>query len=70
MDRFNPHHKHTDFLIGNTYKIRDWKWNEWRDKRSIEEIKQDISLRKAVNQLENEFMAILGAKRVKALPQQ
>lgn len=63
MDRFNPHHKHTDFLIGNTYKIRDYK-APYQDKRSIEEIKQDISLRKAVNQLENEFFGMLGFKKV------
>lgn len=44
MDRFKPHHKYKDFLIGNTYKIRDWNSEPpYKDLRTVAEIEKDIS---------------------------
>lgn len=39
MSRFKPHPDHPDFLIGNTYKFRDYKEpEEEKTRKRIEQI--------------------------------
>lgn len=40
MDRFKPHN--SGIWIGNTYYHKDWKWAEWKDTRTREQVIKEV----------------------------